>query len=52
MDKEILRFGNIEIKKISFTIIRLLFFRKCRIEKVLVSHKIKTIKNKRLYEKL
>ena len=28
MDKEMLTFGNIEIEKINFTIIRLLFFKK------------------------
>ena len=30
MDKEILTFGNIEIEKISFITIRLLFFGRCR----------------------
>ena len=30
MGKEILTFGNIEIEKINFTIIRLLFFWRCR----------------------
>ena len=38
MGKEILTFGNIDIQKISFIAIRLLFF--LDIEKVLVANKI------------
>ena len=41
MDKEILTFGNIEIEKINFTVMRLLLFLgDVDIEKILVSNKI------------
>ena len=41
MDKEILMFGNIEIEKINFTVMRLLLFLgDVDIEKILVSNKI------------
>ena len=40
MGKEILTFGDIEIEKINFTVIRLILLGDVEIEKVLVSNKI------------
>ena len=50
IEKENLTFSDIEIEKINFTAIRLLFFKKVvDIEKVLVSNKISSGKNNYKY---
>ena len=50
IEKENLTFSDIEIEKINFTAIRLLFFKKdVDIEKVLVSNKISSGKNSYKY---
>ena len=50
IEKENLTFSDIEIEKINFTTIRLLFFKKdVDIEKVLVSNKISSGKNNYKY---
>ena len=50
IEKENLTFSDIEIEKINFTTIRLLFFKKdVDIEKVLVSSKISSGKNSYKY---
>ena len=50
IEKENLTFSDIEIEKINFTTIRLLFFKKdVDIEKVLVSNKISSGKNSYKY---
>ena len=50
IEKENLTFSDIEIEKIKFTTIRLLFFKKdVDIEKVLVSNKISSGKNSYKY---
>ena len=50
IEKENITFSDIEIEKINFTAIRLLFFKKdVDIEKVLVSNKISSGKNNYKY---
>ena len=49
MGKEILTFSNIEIEKINFTIMRLIFLKNVDIDKVLVSNKVSSDKKNYKY---